>query len=83
MSTQIEETKEQQLIKPLMLKSLKDLDPMIPKILLLGKCQQGKSTFVKHMSNSKCDIKIGNGLLACTKDLGVYEFQLRGTSLKI
>lgn len=40
----------------------------IPKILVIGMTQHGKSTFIKHMIDRSIEVpKVGNGRIACTK----------------
>ena len=56
---------------------LQEIDDDIPKILMLGKSQQGKSSLIKRMAAGPIDIKIGGGRLSCTKDLKFYVCDLR------
>ena len=55
-----------------------ELDCM-PKVLVMGKCQQGKSQFIKMMSKNNIEINIGNGMLPCTRLTTFYPVELRAT----
>ena len=40
----------------------------VPKVLLLGSIQHGKSSFIKHFSNEHFEnIQLGDGVIPCTK----------------
>ena len=56
----------------------------IPTVLVLGKCQQGKSTVIKNMGGEETkDIDIGNGKQACTKEMRFWPCILRNTGKRI
>ena len=55
----------------------------VPKVLLIGKIQQGKSSFIQSLSSEKVDIAIGDGNVSCTKTIKHYPVTLRNTSQKI
>ena len=56
----------------------------LPKILILGKTQQGKSTLIKHLDrDNKIQIGIGNGVESCTKGLNTYKIYLRGVHKEV
>ena len=63
--------------KKSLVSKLQEVDDDIPKILMLGKSQQGKSSLIKRMISGPIDIQIGGGRISCTKDLKFYVGDLR------
>lgn len=53
------------------------VDQTLPKILVLGKTQQGKSSFIKRMASGAIEVVVGDGKTACTKDLRFHTCELR------
>ena len=53
-------------------------------VLVLGKCQQGKSTIIKQLGGEETkEIAIGDGLMACTKEMRKWTCPLRNTGRRI
>ena len=50
---------------------------------MIGKTQQGKSTFVKSMLGGIVEVELGDGRISCTKVLKFYEGRIRGTNKRI
>ena len=53
---------------------------ILPKILLLGKICQGKSSLIKQLAKESFEIQIGDGSLPYTNEIQFYKVTLRGTS---
>ena len=60
-----------------------------PKLLLLGKTQNGKSSLLINLCHPaaqeelKKKVKVGNGMESCTKDLQFYSIILRETQERV
>ena len=55
-----------------------------PTVLVLGKCQQGKSTIIKNMGGEETiEIGIGTGFQACTKEMRKWPCNLRNTGKRV
>ena len=55
----------------------------MPKVLLLGNFQTGKSSFIKSLVTEDLSIEIGDGTRLCTKEITFQIGTMKGTKQKV